>query len=595
MHEKLKKSFLPLLLAALCMGACSGDKDGKSDNAEALVEAKGGKYSGGIFKYNEAEFIKNLFPHNITDATSYRIASQVYEGLLKFTQDSLTLTNGLAESYSVDATKTVYTFKLRKGVFFHDNECFPEGKGRELTAEDVKYCFTLLCTSNPQQNQGFSMFQGILKGADEYYAASVGGKTPAFEVEGIKVVDPLTIQFSLKEPNSIFLYNLARPFTFIFAKEAYEKYKQEMRVKAVGTGPFIVSSIDEGTSVILKRNDKYYLKDADGNALPYLNGISVKFLKDRKIELIEFKKGNFQMMYRLPTDFIIDIEEQSVKKTGEYGMYDLQRNPEMAVHFLSFATQGKMFNNVNLRKAISFGIDRKMILEKVLDGEGDSPGFWGITPVNVFPSYDAKSITGYTLNLDSANHYLKKAGFKNGADVPKIVLELNSDGERNVNVASEVKKQLKDNLNIEVEMNVVTTATLIDNMIGGKADFFRVGWIADYPSPENFLWYLYGKNVPADATAPSYPNMARYKNAKFDELYEKGLKAQTTAEAYKHFVEAEKVAMADAPVVVLWYDEAYRLMQPYVKNFPNNAMQYRDFTTVYMVPQQAAAPAAEAK
>ncbi|MBC7451727.1 MAG: ABC transporter substrate-binding protein [Cytophagales bacterium] len=585
----MKKSLLPLLLAAMFMGACSGDKDGKSENAEALVEAKGGKYSGGIFKYNESEFIKNLFPHNITDATSYRIATQVYEGLLKFTQDSLKLTPGLAESFTLDASKTVYTFKLRKGVLFHDNDAFPEGKGRELTAEDVKYCFTLLCTSNPQQNQGFSMFQGILKGADEYYKASTGGVKPAFEVDGIKVIDPLTIQFTLLEPNSIFEYNLARPFTFIFAKEAYEKYGQEMRVKAVGTGPFMISTVDEGSSIILKKNPNYYLKDADGNSLPYLNGISVKFLKDRKTELIEFKKGNFHMMYRLPTDFIIEIEEQSVKKTGEYGMYDLQKNPEMAVHFLSFATQGKMFSDVNLRKAISFGIDRKTILDKVLDGEGDAPGFWGITPVNVFPSYDAKSINGYTFNLDSANYYLKKAGFKSGADVPKIKLELNSDGDRNVNVAIEVKNQLKNNLNIEVEMNVVTTASLIDNMIGGKAEFFRVGWIADYPSPENFLWYLYGKNVPADPTAPSYPNMARYKNPKFDAYYEQGLKAQTEKEAYKYYLEAEKVAMADAPVVVLWYDEAYRLMQPYVKNFPNNPMQYRDFTSVYMVPQPTAA------
>lgn len=585
----MKKSLLPLLLAVFVLGSCSNDKDGRSENAEALVEAKGGKYSGGIFKYNEAEFLKNLFPHNITDATSYRIASQVYEGLMKFTQDSLHLTNGLAESYTIDESKTVYTFKLRKGVMFHDNACFPDGKGRELTAEDIKYCFSLLCTSNPQQNQGFSMFQGILKGADAYYEATVGGKKPAFEVEGIKIIDPLTIQFTLLEPNSIFLYNLARPFTFVFAKEAYEKYGQEMRVKAVGTGPFVISSVDEGTSVNLLRNPNYYLKDENGTQLPYLNGIAVKFLKDRKIELIEFKKGNFHMMYRLPTDFIIDIEEQSVKKTGEYGMYELQKNPEMAVHFLSFANQGKMFNNVNLRKAISFGIDRKMILDKVLDGEGDAPGFWGITPINVFPEYDAKSISGYTLNLDSANYYLKKAGFKTGADVPKIVLELNSDGGRNEAVAAEVVNQLKNNLNIKLDLNIVTTATLIDNMIGGKSDLFRVGWIADYPSPENFLWYLYGKNVPASASSSSYPNMARYKNSTFDNLYEKGLKAQSTEEAYKYFLAAEKVAMADAPIVVLWYDEAYRLMQPTVKNFPNNAMQYRDFTSVYLTPSKTEA------
>ena len=184
--------------------------------------------------------------------------------------------------------------------------------------------------------------------------------------------------------------------------------------------------------------------------------------------------------------------------------------------------------------------------------------------------------------------YLQKAGYKDGKSLPEIPLELNSDGERNVNVMQEVKKQLKDNLNLDVTLNVVTTAQLSENMTNGKADFFRVGWGADYPSPESFLWYLYGKNVPSDTSKSSYPNMSRYKNPKFDELYEKGLAALDKKEQYAYFLKAEKVAMADAPIIVLFYDEGYRLIQNKVKNFPNNAMQYRDFSNVYFVPQPAA-------
>jgi oligopeptide transport system substrate-binding protein len=126
---------------------------------------------------------------------------------------------------------------------------------------------------------------------------------------------------------------------------------------------------------------------------------------------------------------------------------------------------------------------------------------------------------------------------------------------------------------------------LSENMINGKADFFRVGWGADYPSPENFLWYLYGKNVPSDTSKSSYPNMSRYKNPKFDELYEKGLASLDKKEQYSYFLKAEKLAMADAPIIVLFYDEGYRLIQNKVKNFPNNAMQYRDFSNVYFIPQ----------
>jgi oligopeptide transport system substrate-binding protein len=580
----MRKVLIILLCAGMSLYSCTTPKEGESTDQEALRETKGGKYYGGLFKVNESDYFKNLFPHNIRDAISYRIATQVYEGLVKFDPKDLTLVPSLAESWTEDSNKMVYTFKIRKGVKFHDDECFEGGKGRELTAEDVKYCFTLLCTEHIN-NQGFSaVFKNILKGADKYYAASVGGKKPNFDVEGIKVIDANTIQLTLIEPNSIFLYNLAKPFSFIFPKEAYEKYDLEMRVKAVGTGPFMVDKIDEGNSVILKKNANYYLSDEEGNKLPYLNGIKVRFMKDKKQELLEFKKGNLDMMYRMPTDHIIEIQEEAVQKKGQYGKYDLQRTPELATHCLLFLNNGKVFNNKNLRKAFSFAINRNYILEAILNGEGFGPAVHGMTPPSFGEAYDIKKIRGYDLNLDSARFYLKKAGYKDGKDFPKLKLQLNSDGERNVAVAEEVMKQLKEGLGVQIEIEVLPLAQLLENMQSGKADFARGGWLADYPNPENFLWFFYGKNVPDDETKISYPNMMRYKNPEFDKYYELGLKAKTQEESFKNFMIAEQIMIEDAPIIVLWYDEGYRLVQPNVQNFPNNAMQYRDFTKVFMIP-----------
>ena len=577
MTQLLVRLFLILLL----LNSCTSKKDSISDT-RAQIEGKGGKFYGGVFKVNESDYIKNLFPHNITDAISYRVATQVYEGLLKFNQTDLGLKNGIAESYETDDSKTVYTFKLRKGVLFHNDQCFPNGKGRELTAEDIKFCFTLLCTQNIN-NQGFSMFQNILKGANEYYAVSESGKNPSFDLEGIKIIDKYTIQFTLNEPSSIFLYNLARPFTFIFPKEAYEKYGLEMRNKAIGTGPFKITTVEDDITIILSKNENYYGVDEVGNKLPFLDAVKIKFIKDKKTELLDFKKGNLDMMYRLPTDYIIEILDEISKKKGDYGQYDLQRTPEMATHFLSFLNEGKIFNNKNLRKAFSFAINRKHILEAVLNGEGYAPAVYGITPLDIFknPIYDVTKIKGYEFNSDSAKYYLAKAGYPDGKGFPKIVLELNSDGERNVAVAEEVQKQIKETLNINIELNIVPFAQLVENMIGGKSDFFRGGWIADYPNPENFLWFFYGKTVPKSLNEPSYPNMMRYKSKEFDRLYEAGIKAKSQDEAFKFFMEAENVVMQDAPIIVLWYDEGYRLMQSYVKNFNNNAMQYRDFSSVY--------------
>jgi oligopeptide transport system substrate-binding protein len=582
----MKKVLITLLCANIALYSCGPGNDSQSAETTQIA-GKGGKFYGGVFKVNESDYIKNLFPHTITDANSYRVATQIYEGLLKFNPSDLSLVNSIAESYNVDPTQTIYTFKLRKGVVFHDDPCFTNGKGRELNAEDIKYCFTLLCTQNIN-NQGFSALQNILKGANEYYAASANNQKPSFEVEGIKVIDPYTIQFTLIEPNSVFLFNLARPFTFIFPKEAYEKYGLEMRNKAVGTGPFRIASIEDDISIILKKNENYYGVDSAGNKLPFLDAIKIKFIKDKKTELLEFKKGNLDMMYRLPTEHIIEILEDASNKQGDYGQYQLQRTPEMMTHCLSFLNSGKIFKDRNIRKAFSFAINRERIREYVLEGEGYAPAIYGITPVDIFKNYNVKEIKGYDLNPDSARYYLKKGGFANGKDFPKVKLELHSDAERNLKVAEEVQRQLKDNLGITIELEIVPFAQLVENMQAGKCEFFRVGWGADYPNPESFLWFFYGKNVPKDPGAPSYPNMMRYINPEFDMHYEAGLKAKSEEEALKHFMQAEKVMIKDAPVIFLWYDEGYRLVQSYVKNFPNNSMQYRDFSTVYMVPQKKA-------
>ena len=154
MKRNTIQSILFTTIFSAFLVSCGDTQNADNGVVSLPKDAKGGKSYGGVFKLNETEYIKSLYPLSIIDVYSLRTATQIYEGLLKFKQDDLSLMPALAESYSVDETKTIYTFVLRKGVFFHDNECFPSGKGREMTAEDVKYCFTRTCTQDAQ-NQGF--------------------------------------------------------------------------------------------------------------------------------------------------------------------------------------------------------------------------------------------------------------------------------------------------------------------------------------------------------------------------------------------------------------------------------------------------------
>ncbi len=577
----MKKIFTLALLVSLSFYACDTTNTSETPlGSGKLVEAKGGRYYGGVFRMNESEYIRNLFPHSIIDVYSYRVASQIYEGLLKFSQDSLLIVNGLAESYSIDETNRIYTFKLRDNVFFHDDECFEGGKGRQLTAHDVLYSFTLACTQSIV-NQSFSLFDGIVEGATEYYQATAAGQTPSFPVQGLKVIDDLTFQITLTEPNTRFVFNLARPGAFIFPKEAYEKYGQDMRIKCVGTGPFKLSSVDEDISIVLKKNENYYGRDEHGNRLPFLDAILVNFMKDKKVELLEFRKGNLEMMYRLPTDYIIDV----LAGDGGYSQYQLDRGAEMSTQCVLFFNMGEVFNDVNVRRAFSFAVDRETILNYVLSGEGYLEGVHGITPPAFIPQYNIYGIDGYRLNKDSANYYLAKAGYPNGQGFPQVVLDINSEGDRFTSVAVELQKQLKEHLNIDLKINLLTMSQIASKAKSGDYHFLRVAWVADYPNPENYLWAFYGKSIPSSLEEESYPNLTRYKNPEFDHYYELGLRAGSQEEAYAYFMQAEKIMMRDAPVLVLWYDEAYRLVQPYIKNFPNNPMQYRDFSAVYRIPE----------
>lgn len=578
MNGRFILCFFPVLVSLLS-GCGPGDR--RAADETQLRQAPGGVYYGGVFRLNESEYIKNLFPHNITDAYSYRVASQIYEGLFRFNDETLEVEPGLAERFELDETRTLYTFYLKRGVSFHDNPCFPDGKGRELTAEDVRYAFTRLCTQDIN-NQHFSIFKGLLVGADAHYAASAE-RQPESGVEGIRVLDRHTLQLQITAPNALFLVHLARPACFIFPREAFERYGVDMRIQAVGTGPFMLQpgDVDEDISILLRRNSNYHRKDAQGNSLPYLDAVNIQFIKDKKTELFEFRKGNLDMIYRLPTEFIIEILEETMPgASGEYSQFELQRSPEMMTQILVLNNQSGVFSDVRVRKAFSYAIDRAKILDFVLNGEGYAPGHHGITPP-VFSNYDINAIRGYQLNIDSARYYLSQAGYPGGKNFPSIQFMLNAEGERQTHVAVEIQKQLKDHLNIDVELVILPFAQLLEKSYRGEFALMRAAWVADFPSPENFLWVFNSSDVPNSTGVVSYPNIPRYINQDFDRLFDAALGAPSIDAANALFSRAELLLMQEAPVIVLWYDEGYRLVQSYVRNFPNNPMQYRDFSEVY--------------
>lgn len=580
-----------VIYSLLVVGLLSSCGDGNNTTGESR-KAKGGVYYGGVFRMNEVEDFRNLFPLNITEVTSHRIANQVYEGLVKLSQEDLTILASLAEKWEKNADASQWTFHIRKGVKFHDDPCFSDGKGREVTAKDFKYCFDRLCTSSPENQQFNGSFKDRVVGANEYYQSTIDKKPLAGGVSGVKVIDDYTIEIDLVHSFAGFLNILSTPGCWVYPQEAQEKYGVDMRVKCVGTGAFQVKNIKEGDNVILERNPNYWNVDEFGNQLPYLDAIKFTFIKEKKAALLEFKRGNLDMMFSLPIEMIPDIlGELDHAKEGNTP-FEMQVVPAMSTFYLGFQNQGEIFNKKEVRLAFNYAIDREKIVNYTLQGEG-IPGIYGIVPPS-FKEYDIKSLKGFSFDVDKARKYMAAAGYPDGKGFPKLTLQINSGGgDRNIQTAEVIQKMLKENLNIDVEINVMPFAEHLESLETGKAQFWRSAWVADYPDPETFLSLLYGKNVPEKITDKSYLNSVRYKSPKFDSLFSAALREVDDKKRFNLYLQADQVAIDDAAIMPVFYDENYRLIQTNVKNFTANAMEYRDLSHVYFESKEAKAEEAK--
>ena len=165
-------------------------------------------FTGGVFRTNEINSLKSLFPISINHSVSSRIALQVYQELVKLIKD-LKVNPLLAKTIEVSEDGKFYTFTLHDSVYFHDDPCFKNGKGRILNAHDAKFCLDMLCSA-VEGNRTSSYVTEIVKGAKEFYSMTELGDFPEGGVEGIRVVDDNTIVIELVSSYSYFLKILSQ-------------------------------------------------------------------------------------------------------------------------------------------------------------------------------------------------------------------------------------------------------------------------------------------------------------------------------------------------------------------------------------------------
>lgn len=291
------------------------------------------------------------------------------------------------------------------------------------------------------------------------------------------------------------------------------------------------------------------------------------------------------MIYRLPVEMVPNIlGELDHAKEGNFP-FEIQIVPAMSVYYMGFQHESDVFRKKEVRLAFNYAIDRERIVNYTLQGEG-VPAIYGIIPPS-FKNYESKKLTGYTFDVEKARNYLAAAGYPNGKGFPKLTLQINSGGnDRNIQIAEMTKRMLEKNLNIQLEVSVLSFAEHLDKLETGQAQFWRSSWNADYPDPAAFLILLYGKGVPENLSDRSSLNSTRYKSAVFDSLFSAAAHETDEKKRYDLYRRADQQGIDDGAIMPLFYDESYRLIQSNIKNFPANAMEYRDLTRVYFVPLQ---------
>ncbi len=552
-----------LLVASAFLFSCKDNGNGKFSEK-----------NGGTFVMAENTEVGSIYPVSITNQVEALIVTQIHESLVKLDAKTLEVIPGLAEKWELSNDGKIITFHLTKGAHFQDDKCYKDGKGPEITSKDIKFTIEHLATKTEDNYQFNTILKDRLTGVNDFF------EKKSTSISGLKIIDDHTFSLELVNPSLSFMKLLANPAVSIINEIAIKAYGKDLKT---GAGPFMYDISSSKEKIVLVKNPNYFLKDSAGCKLPYLDTVIVQLMPSIEDGLSMFENGKIDLINTLPSLRVKDVVEKNIKEFVSHPPKSLlQREPEMLSQFYIFNTKQKPFDNVKVRQAINYAIDKEKLVDNVLQGQAIGAAIYGITP-NTFAGYNIKNIKGYNLDIEKAKQLLSEAGFPNGKGFPEVRILVNSGNSRNSSVAVELQKQLKANLNINVNFESLPNNQKYELQMHGKSDIYRDAWVADFSSPESFLSLFNGDGVPSDSSLASFPNTSRYQNATYDLYFKKGRDSNIKDTSYAYFMKAEQVLINDAVIIPLWYEGSYRLLTNNIKGLNLNAMRYYDLTKTYKV------------
>lgn len=479
--------------------------------------------------------ISSLEPALLTCHEERLIASAMYEGLVSYDEKAGNVRPLIAKSWKYSADGKSLTIYLKRNVKFNN--------GKPVTARDVKTSWEKNFSSTMEWSN-ISLFLSIAGSSSR-----LEGKNP--DITGIQVINDSTLKISFDKPNAAFIYMLTNPIFWIYDSD-------DKVTPAPGTGPFILTENKDNKEFILLRNDKYHL------GLPRLSALDITVYSDEYQALGQYQALKLDYLDKIPLK-----EVKNIKNNSRYKDLCISK-ALLDTYALGFNVNKEPFaDNYLLRRALNYAIDRKAIIDNVMGGA--SLPSRGVLPIGI-TGYN-REMPGYENNPEKAKELLEEAGYPMGEGLKPLILTYNKD-EGHTMVANSIAQQLSQ-LGIEVQLQPMDWDYYKKQL--GKMDiaFFRLGWHADYPDADSFLYSLF------HSSKIGISNFSGYHNPQVDKILDASREeCRSRQERIKLLNRAEEIIVDDAPCLWIFQYTAEKLIGKEVNALEINGMGIIDWYSV---------------
>ena len=480
----------------------------------------------------------SLNPIVATDGQSYIAEWPMFDSLVELDQ-SLNVRPLLAESWEVSRDGLTYTFKLKKGVRWHD--------GKPFTARDV--AFTFYSVLDPKVTTPHRAYFDALVGFPELTNKDNPKRPEELAQKPIEVLDDHTVRFHLRYPYGAFLAVLVNPRAGIVPEhllKGTDLNTAEFNRKPVGTGPFRFVEWRRGDRLVMEANPQYH------GGRPALDRLIYRVIPDAVVLLQELRAGGVDFIENPPL-----TEVARLKQTP--GLQVLVAD-NTSYTYLGYRQDLAPFDDLRVRRAFYHAIDTGTLVRQVLQG-------YAVVATGQFPpsswAFDA-SVKAYPYDPARAKALLAEAGWKPGADGilvkdgKRLSFSLRHDqANQSVKDTAVVLQEYLKNVGAEARLEALDWPTFVKKLFASDFEAIVVAW-TNFHDPDPFAYTIW------HSSQWKGRNFAHYKNAKVDEAIEAARRAGTQAERKRNYAEFSKLLMADAPYVFLYFpQQVYVTRQAY--------------------------------